>query len=162
MDSRSKLVTVEMPSGSTAKREAVLSARASRRKRIVYFLNAFNRGGAELGPVFFARSGLFDPFDSDIAAVCRGSGYSADELTKLGFALTAFFPNQHMTIRHIAGALPRLLALLRKTRPDLVILSLPQANIVGRIAARLAGVPMVATFEHNTHLTRRIYESFTW
>jgi glycosyltransferase involved in cell wall biosynthesis len=159
MDSRSKLVTVEVPSGSTAKRKAVLSAPASRRKRLVYFLNAFDRGGAELGLVFLARSGFFDPFDSEIVAVCRGSGHSVDELTRLGFAPTALFPDQHMTIRHMAGALPRLLALLRHTRPDLVILSLPQANIVGRIAARLAGVPTVATFEHNTHLARRIYES---
>ena len=63
-----------------------------------------------------------------------------------------------MTIRHMAGALPRLLALLRHTHPDLVILSLPQANIIGRIAARLAGVPTVATFEHSTHLARRVYE----
>jgi glycosyltransferase involved in cell wall biosynthesis len=158
MDSRSKLVTVEMPSGSTNKRGAVVSAPASRRKRLVYFLNAFDRGGAELGLVFLARSGFFDPFDSEIVAVCRGSGHSADELTRLGFAVTALFPDQHMTIRHMAGALPRLLALLRHTRPDLVILSLPQANIIGRIAARLAGVPKVATFEHNTHLARRVYE----
>jgi Glycosyl transferase 4-like domain len=144
MDSRSKLVTVEMPSGSTNKRGAVVSAPASRRKRLVYFLNAFDRGGAELGLVFLAQSGFFDPFDSEIVAVCRGSGHSADELTRLGFAVTALFPDQHMTIRHMAGALPRLLALLRHTRPDLVILSLPQANIIGRIAARLAGVPKVA------------------
>jgi glycosyltransferase involved in cell wall biosynthesis len=159
MDSRSELVTVEVPSGSTNQRGAAVSAPVSRRKRLVYFLNAFDRGGAELGLVFLARNGFFNLFDSEIVAVCRGSGHSADELTTLGFALTTLFPDRHMTIRHMAGALPRLLALLRRTHPDLVILSLPQANIIGRIAARLAGVPTVATFEHSTHLARRVYES---
>ena len=124
----------------------------------MYFLNAFDRGGAELGLVFLARNGFFDPFDSEIVAICRGSGQSADELTTLGFALTAFFPDLQMTIRHMAGALPRLLTLLHHTRPDVVILSLPQANIIGRIAARLAGVPTVAAFEHSTQLARRVYE----
>lgn len=159
MDSRSSLVTVEVPRGSTNKHGAALSAPASRRKRLVYVLNAFDRGGAELGLVFLARNGFFDPFDSEIVAICRGSGHSADELARLGFALTALFPDQHMTIRHMAGALPRLLALLRHIRPDLVILSLPQANIIGRIAAHLAGVPTVAAFEHSTHLARRVYEA---
>ena len=40
MDSRSELVTVEVPSGSTNQRGAAVSAPVSRRKRLVYFLNA--------------------------------------------------------------------------------------------------------------------------
>jgi len=158
MGSRSELSVEVVPSGSANELGAAVSAPASRRKRLVYFLNAFDRGGAELGLVFLARNGFFDPFDSEIVAICRGSGQSADELTTLGFALTAFFPDLQMTIRHMAGALPRLLTLLRHTRPDVVILSLPQANIIGRIAARLAGVPTVAAFEHSTQLARRVYE----
>ena len=63
MGTASTMVTVEVPSRCTNKRGAVLSAPASRRKRLVYVLNAFDRGGAELGLVFLARNGFFDRFD---------------------------------------------------------------------------------------------------
>jgi glycosyltransferase involved in cell wall biosynthesis len=39
-----------------------------------------------------------------------------------------------------------------------MVLSLPQANIVGRLAACLTGVPLVVSFEHNTRLSRRLFE----
>jgi glycosyltransferase involved in cell wall biosynthesis len=135
-----------------------VSATGRRRKRLLYFLNTFDRGGAELGLVFLAKNGLFDPFDTRIVSICRGSGEPADKLTALGFAPTAFFPDRRMKTMHLAGALPRLLTLLRRERPDVLILSLPQANIVGRIAARMAGVPTVVSFEHSIRLARRAYE----
>jgi glycosyltransferase involved in cell wall biosynthesis len=37
-------------------------------------------------------------------------------------------------------------------------LSLPHANVVGRLAACLTGVPVVVSFEHNTRLSRRLFE----
>jgi glycosyltransferase involved in cell wall biosynthesis len=58
----------------------------------------------------------------------------------------------------MAAALPRLIGLLRRERPAILVLSLPQANIVGRLAACLTGVPVVVSFEHNTRLSRRLFE----
>jgi glycosyltransferase involved in cell wall biosynthesis len=55
-------------------------------------------------------------------------------------------------------ALSRLVRLLRRERPAILVLSLPQANIVGRLAACLTGVPVVVSFEHNTRLSRRLFE----
>jgi glycosyltransferase involved in cell wall biosynthesis len=147
-----------LPSESADRRWGAVSVTGRRRKRLLYFLNAFDRGGAELGLVFLAKNGLFDPFDTRIVSICRGSGEPANELTALGFGPTAFFPDRQMKTVHLAGALPRLLTLLRRECPDVLILSLPQANIVGRIAARIAGVPTVISFEHSTRLARRAYE----
>jgi len=145
-------------SESAGRRWGAVSATGRRRKRLLYFLNAFDRGGAELGLVFLARNGLFDPFDTRIVSICRGSGEPADKLTVLGFGPTAFFPDRRMKAMHLAGALPRLVTLLRRERPDVLILSLPQANIIGRMAARMAAVPTVVSFEHSTGLARRAYE----
>jgi glycosyltransferase involved in cell wall biosynthesis len=56
-------------------------------------------------------------------------------------------------------AVPRFWQAMRRLRPDVVILSLPQANIAGRIAASLAPRCVIASFEHSTHLARRPYET---
>jgi len=47
-----------------------------------------------------------------------------------------------------AGALARLVRLLRGARPTIVHTHLRQANLYGRLAARLAGVPVVVTSFH--------------
>jgi glycosyltransferase involved in cell wall biosynthesis len=133
-------------------------AGSTQRRRLLYFLNTFDRGGAELGLLFLARSGFFAPFDARVLAICRGKGGLERELAASGLRAEAFFPSDRMTWQHMAAALPRLIRLLRRERPALLVLSLPQANIVGRFAASLTGVPAVVSFEHNTRLSRRLFE----
>jgi glycosyltransferase involved in cell wall biosynthesis len=133
------------------------SAGSAQGRRLLYFLNAFDRGGAELGLLFLARRGFFAPFDARVVAICRGEGALDRELA-LDLRAEALYPSYRMTWRHMATALPRLVGLLRRERPEILVLSLPQANIVGRLAACLAGVPIVVSFEHNTRLSRRLFE----
>jgi glycosyltransferase involved in cell wall biosynthesis len=133
-------------------------AESVQRRRLLYFLNAFDRGGAELGLLFLAKSGFFARFDAGILAICRGDGGLARELAARDLRTEALFPSERLTWRHMATAVPRLVALLRRERPAILILSLPQANIVGRLAACLARVPTVVAFEHNTRLSRRLFE----
>jgi glycosyltransferase involved in cell wall biosynthesis len=134
------------------------SAGSAQRPRLLYFLNAFDRGGAELGLLFLARNGFFAPFDARVVAICRGDGGLERELVASDLRAEALFPSDCMTWRDMAAALPRLVGLLRHQRPAILVLSLPQANIVGRIAACLTGVPIVVSFEHNTRLSRRLFE----
>jgi glycosyltransferase involved in cell wall biosynthesis len=133
-------------------------AGAAQRRRLLYFLNTFDRGGAELGLVFLARNGFFAPFDARVIALCRGEGSLQRELVASDLRTEALFPSDRMTWRHMAAALPRLVGLLRRENPEILVLSLPQANIVGRLAACLTGIPVVVSFEHNTRLSRRLFE----
>jgi glycosyltransferase involved in cell wall biosynthesis len=128
------------------------------RRRLLYLLNAFDRGGAELGLLFLARSKFFVRFEARVIAICRGEGSLERELAASDLKAEALFPSDRMTWRHMATALPRLVELLRRERPEILVLSLPQANIIGRLAASLTGVPIVVSFEHNTRLSRRLFE----
>jgi glycosyltransferase involved in cell wall biosynthesis len=128
------------------------------RRRLLCFLNAFDRGGAELGLLFLARNSFFAPFKARVVAICRGEGSLDRELASAGLKTEALFPAGRMTWRHMAAALPGLVRLLRCERPEILILSLPQANIVGRLAACLTGVAVVIFFEHNTRLSQRLFE----
>ena len=144
--------------GKPAPRAREGSAGSAQQRRLLYFLNAFDRGGAELGLLFLARNSFFAPFDARVVAICRGEGGLERELAASGLRAEALFPSDRMTWRHMAAALPRLIGLLRRERPAVLVLSLPQANIVGRLAACLTGVPVVVSFEHNTRLSRRLFE----
>ena len=93
------------------------SAGSAERRRLLYFLNAFDRGGAELGLLFLARSGFFVPFDARVLAICRGKGGLEGELPAFDLRAEAFFPSDRMTWWHMAAALPRLIGLLRRERP---------------------------------------------
>jgi glycosyltransferase involved in cell wall biosynthesis len=108
--------------------------------------------------LFLARNSFFAPFEARVVAICRGEGSLEHELASLDLKTEALFPAGRMTWRHMTAALPRLVGLLRRERPEILILSLPQANIVGRLAACLTGVPTVVAFEHNTRLSRRLFE----
>jgi glycosyltransferase involved in cell wall biosynthesis len=132
--------------------------RPAKRRRLLYFLNTFDRGGAELGLLFLARNGFFEPFDTRVVAICQGQGGLEHDLAASGLRAEALFPSERMTWRHMAAGLPRLVGLLRREQPAVLVLSLPQANIVGRIAACLTGIPVVVSFEHNTRLSRRLFE----
>jgi glycosyltransferase involved in cell wall biosynthesis len=144
--------------GEAAPRAHKGSAGPAQRRRLLYFLNAFDRGGAELGLLFLARTGFFAPFDARVVAICRGEGGLERELAASDLRAEAFFLSDRMTWRHMAAALPRLVKLLRREHPAILVLSLPQANIVGRLAACLTSVPVVVSFEHNTRLSRRLFE----
>ena len=145
--------------GKPAPRADEGSAGSRQQQRLLYFLNTFDRGGAELGVLFLARNGFFARFDAHVVAICRGEGGLERELAAASdLRAEALFPSERMTWRHMAAALPRLVGLLRRERPAVLVLSLPQANIVGRLAACLTGVPVVVSFEHNTRLSRRLFE----
>jgi glycosyltransferase involved in cell wall biosynthesis len=58
------------------------------------------------------------------------------------------------------SALMRLMSHLRRERYDVVITHLWFSNTVGRIAARLVGVPTLISFEHNVYDTAKSQKQF--
>ncbi len=126
--------------------------------KLLYFLNSFDRGGAEIGLTKLVSGGLFKGFDLTIAAIARGNGGLEQRLTDLGCKTIFFSDTDKMSFKDVASSYFKLLRLISKISPDIVIGSLPQANIVARLACVLKKRILFISFEHNTHLAKRIYE----
>jgi glycosyltransferase involved in cell wall biosynthesis len=116
-----------------------------RKLRIFHLIKSLNRGGAETllaeGLRFADRDrfellyGYYNPQADALAPTLRAGGAS----------VTCFGGASHLTM---LGRTARLSRFLRDEQVDLVHCHLPTAGIVGRFAARIAGVPVVYT-EHN-------------
>jgi len=74
----------------------------------------------------------------------------ADTMESLGIPIISFKMRARLDFdgKYIAGIL-RLACLMKKMQIDIVHTHLYRANLVGRIAAKLAGVPVIIANEHN-------------
>jgi glycosyltransferase involved in cell wall biosynthesis len=137
---------------------------ASNATRVLYVINAFNRGGAEKGLLQLMRGGAFSGCAVRIVSIVAGQGAYVEELCAAGATVEHLGRSSDMGIAQWLLSVPRFWRIMTSWRPDLVVLSLPQANIAGRIASMLYRKHcIVASFEHNTHLAKPIYERlFRW
>ena len=131
--------------------------------RVLYIINNFNRGGAELGLIRLVQGGAFAGCELRIVSIVRGSGEPIAALTDAGADVECLSDQRRMRRRDWLVSVPKLIIRIIRFRPHVVMLSLPQANIAGRTAVRLARPmlsrrPVVASFEHNTHLSKSIFE----
>ena len=131
--------------------------------RLLYLLNAFDQGGAEDGLVRLISGGAFEGLDLRVAALVRGADAQRAALQALGVEPTILLDRPRMRSLDLPRIALALAGLLGRIRPQAVVLSLPQANILGRLMARAVGVRLVCSFEHNTHLAKPVYERlFRW
>lgn len=130
--------------------------------RVFHLIKSLGRGGAEM----LLTDG---PRLSDPAEFQYGFGYFlphkdalVPELTRL-FGEVRCFPAKGAP--GMLAQVPRVAAHLRAWRADVVHCHLPLAGVVGRLAGRIAGVPVVYT-EHNAleryHRATRIAARATW
>ncbi len=131
---------------------------ADARPRVVWLLNGFQQGGAERGLLHLVRGGAFQGCDLHVAALFEGRGDLGAALRATGVEVTAFSRGPRMTPTSLASAALRLPAFLARVRPHVLILSLPQANLLGRLVSRIVRPRVVASFEHNTRLAKPVYE----
>ena len=108
--------------------------------RVVLCINELDLGGAEKALVRFAK-GLKASGWSVIVVSLRDSGILSQALSDSGIAVLALGAGA----RHYVRPACRLARLLRQERPAVLVCFLNQANIVGRVAARFAGVPVVVS-----------------
>lgn len=138
------------------------SAFATRSPRILHFIKGLGLGGAEQllpATLRFATPGLFS---YEYAYVLRHKTALVGALRHQGAVVTPF------DITGNAGVLlvtRRVARHLKERHIDLIHCHLPMTGVIGRVAARIAGIPVVYT-EHNTQeqyrpLTRRL-NLFTW
>lgn len=118
-----------------------------RRVRVLHVITSLTVGGAER-LVIAAACGL-SPNRFEHAICCLSeAGALATEAAAAGVPV------------HTVGAFPgisnplafvRLLRIIRNIAPTIVHTHLQSANLYGRVAARLAGVPIVIATEHNVY-----------
>ena len=126
--------------------------------RLLYVLTSFNAGGAEWGLVNLVRGGAFDGFDLSVAALVRGAGAQVQALEAAGCTPRILVDRSRPGPLALAWAGWRLMRLMARWRPHVLVLSLPHANLLGRALRPGRPRPLVVSFEHNSHLARRAYE----
>jgi len=127
--------------------------------RILYFIYGFDPGGAEHGLLTLLQAGFFSGHELKILACCRGRGGTlaneiAAQIGEHNLILTS--QSEETSLRTFVGTFFVILRLIREWRPDMVALSLKQANLLGRLAAMFAPRLHCVSFEH---ITRYRYRS---
>jgi glycosyltransferase involved in cell wall biosynthesis len=111
--------------------------------RILQVIDGMNIGGAEVLLVDLVRR--LREAGHDVQVAYSSPGPMSARLTEMGVALTR--------LPRLARVDPILLfslmRLMRREKPDLVHTHLFKSDLHGRIAARLAGVPVVVSTAHN-------------
>src|SRR5579862_8156972 len=106
--------------------------------RVLYVINGFDPGGAEHGLVTLVESGAFDGHDLRILALCRGRGELADRIArKLGEDVRFVTTGETLTLWACVAGFFAVVRAALPFRPQKMVLSLKQANVVGRLAALL-------------------------
>jgi glycosyltransferase involved in cell wall biosynthesis len=117
--------------------------------RILYVVNGFDRGGAEHGLLTLVTSGAFEGHELRVVAFCRGRGDLADRIrATLGKRVHFVTHNSELTFWACSAGFFSILRTAFAFRPQKMVLSLKQANVVGRSAAILMPRLTCVAFEH--------------
>jgi len=117
--------------------------------RILYVLNGFDQGGAEHGLLTLVENGAFEDHDLRVLALCRGRGDLADLITaRLGKSVQFVTNGDTLTLWACLVGFFSILRTSFSFRPQKMVLSLKQANVVGRSAAMLIPRLTCVAFEH--------------
>jgi glycosyltransferase involved in cell wall biosynthesis len=117
--------------------------------RILYVVNGFDHGGAEHGLLTLVENGAFEGHDLRVLAFCRGRGELADMIAaRLGKRVRFVTNGETLTFWACSAGFFSILRSAFSFRPQKMVLSLKQANVVGRLAAMLLPRLTCVAFEH--------------
>ena len=127
--------------------------------RILYVLNGFDRGGAEHGLLTLVENGAFEDHDLRVLAFCRGQGDLADKIgAALGTQVQFVTRSDALTFWACSAGFFSILRTAFLFRPQKIVLSLKQANVVGRSAAILMPRITCVAFEHSAEYRARRFQ----
>jgi glycosyltransferase involved in cell wall biosynthesis len=127
--------------------------------RVLYVVNGFDHGGAEHGLLTLVENGAFDDHDLRVLALCRGCGDLADMITaRLGNRVQFVTSGDTLTLWACSAGFFSVLRTAFSFRPQKMVLSLKQANVVGRLAAMLMPRLTCVAFEHTTEYRARRFQ----
>ncbi len=116
--------------------------RAASRVRLLFVTNALNAGGAEQFIALHLAHIDRSRYDVSVAMLHAPAGASIeDQVRKLDVPISDLREGKRPDPRVV----PRLVRLLREQRVDLLQSHVAYSNVIARIAARLARVPVVTT-----------------
>lgn len=117
---------------------------------MLHVVNSLGFGGAERLVLSAARGLPAERFENAICCLVERGAF-ADEADAAGVPVwcAGGFPG----FRH-PWVFARLLQIIRAFRPAIVHTHLQSANLYGRLAARMAGVPIVVATEHNVYTAK--------
>lgn len=124
--------------------------------RILYVLNGFDQGGAERGLLKLLETGAFEDHDLRVLALCRGRGGLADLIAdQLGKRVHFVTDRDTLTFWACSAGFFSIVRTSFAFRPQKLVLSLKQANVVGRSAAMLMPGLTCVAFEHTAEYRAR-------
>jgi glycosyltransferase involved in cell wall biosynthesis len=127
--------------------------------RILYVVNGFDPGGAEHGLLTLVENGAFEGHDLQVLAFCRGRGDLADRIAaRLGKQVHFVTNRDTPTAWACAAGFFGILRTALSFRPQKMVLSLKQANVVGRLAALLLPRLTCVAFEHIAEYRARRFQ----
>jgi glycosyltransferase involved in cell wall biosynthesis len=127
--------------------------------RVLYVVNGFDHGGAEHGLLTLVENGAFEGDDLRVLALCRGGGDLADKITaRLGTRVRFVTDGDTLTLWACAAGFVIVLRTAVSFRPQKMVLSLKQANVVGRLAALLLPQLTCVSFEHTADYRARRFQ----
>ena len=127
--------------------------------RILYVVNGFDHGGAEHGLLTLVDNGAFEGHDLRVLALCRGRGDLANTIAaRLGTRVRFVTDGDRLTLWACAAGFVSVLRTGLSFRPQKMVLSLKQANVVGRLAAMLMPRLTCVAFEHMAEYRARRFQ----
>lgn len=125
------------------------------RFRVVQVVNSLAPAGAERLTTDLARS--LDPSEFDVHVLVVRDGRLREYVEEAGLPLVQTGFEFDYTFPFVIA---RMSSYLREQRPDIVHTHLLGSDIVGRMAAVLAGTPIIVTTQHDTHPRPWIYRAY--
>ena len=120
----------------------------ARRLHVVHLIEALGPGGAER--LLYTNLKHFDPnrIRSTVITVYPHATHWLEPITALGVPVVPLNCNN---AREIPKGIRRLRTWLRTNKPDLIHSHLWAANIIGRVAGRLTGTPVISSVHNPDH-----------
>jgi glycosyltransferase involved in cell wall biosynthesis len=137
-------------------------------RRILYVVNSFDPGGAEHGLLALLQNEFFAGHELKILAFCRGRGALSRRITAVAGAANVVLVSDQptLTVRALLAGARALWREHRNWQPEVVVLSLKQANVVGRLIACFFPASRCVSFEHIARYRARrlewIYRYVLW
>jgi glycosyltransferase involved in cell wall biosynthesis len=127
--------------------------------RILYVVNGFDQGGAEHGLLKLIENRAFEDHELRVVALCRGRGGLADLIaSRLGERIHFVTNGDTLTFWACSAGFFSILRTSSAFRPQKMVLSLKQANVVGRAAAMLMPRLTCVAFEHTAEYRARRFQ----
>lgn len=123
--------------------------------RVAQIIDSLNFGGAQTWQVILAQAMREHDIALTVLSLKNNNQTTTtpDELESLG-AQVLFYPSKHLLN---PSRLWQITRFLRRERFDIVQTHLHYANIVGTLAARLAGIPVIASLQNSRRDEARFY-----